>query len=135
MVQIGDPKSLRKELLEALRDVIIFMQGYEQFIRIQEEKVAVFTALKSSVKELNALIDVDLRKYFPRGELQPLKMLRPGSGLQGLPPLPKEEEEPLEEEAPAEEKRERAPERKPKSDLDLLESQLKDIEKQLQKIQ
>ena len=29
MIQISDPKMLRKDLLESLREVIIFMQGYE----------------------------------------------------------------------------------------------------------
>ena len=42
MIQINDPRSLRKELLETLREIIIFMQSYEKFRKIQEEKVMIF---------------------------------------------------------------------------------------------
>ncbi|MBI2151384.1 hypothetical protein HYU21_01510, partial [Candidatus Woesearchaeota archaeon] len=52
MVQLSDPKSLRKELLECLREVIIFMQGYEKFRKIQEEKVSTFHTLRQEVKNL-----------------------------------------------------------------------------------
>jgi len=135
MVQIADPQMLRKGILETLRDVIVFMQGYEQFIRVQQEKVAIFNSLKAATKEMSTLIDGNLHRYFPKGELQPMKV----GGLQEemkLPPLPKEE---MEEEASRKEPEERLEkkpvERKPKSDLEQLESQLKDIEKQLQKIQ
>lgn len=135
MVQVADPQMLRKGILETLRDVIVFMQGYEQFIRVQQEKVAIFTSLKAATKELSALIDGNLHRYFPKGELQPTKVGGPQEELK-LPALPEEE---MEEEASRkepEERMEKKPvERKPKSDLEQLESQLKDIEKQLQKIQ
>src|SRR3989344_6625615 len=72
MVQVSDPKMLRKDLLESLREVIIFMQGYEKFRRIQEEKVALFAALKADVHDLNSLIENKLRKYLPQGKLRGL---------------------------------------------------------------
>src|SRR3989338_4955922 len=69
MVQIAEPKMVRKDLLESLREVIIFMQGYEKFKKVQEDKVALFTALKSDVRELNLLIEGQLKKYLPKGKL------------------------------------------------------------------
>ena len=133
MVQIADPQMLRKGILETLRDVIVFMQGYEQFIRVQQEKVAIFNSLKAATKEMSTLIDGNLHRYFPKGELQPMKVGGPQEEMK-LPPLPKEEMEEAPEEP--EERLEKKPvERKPKSDLEQLEFQLKDIEKQLQRIQ
>ena len=72
MIQVSDPKMLRKDILESLREVIIFMQGYEKFRKIQEEKVALFSNLKVSVRELNSLIDHKLRNYLPKGKLKPV---------------------------------------------------------------
>ncbi len=57
MIQVSEPKILRKDVLEALRDVIIFMQGYEKFRKIQEEKIATFAQLRDDVKELTSLMD------------------------------------------------------------------------------
>lgn len=128
MVQIHEPKMFRKHLLETLREIIIFMQGYEKFRKIQEEKVRTFTALKSDVKELSRLMDVRLRKFFPKGKLTPIReevkpepiplpkpappVERPASPQPGTPPA--------------------APQ--PGNDLDELENQLKDIEGQLKGI-
>ena len=61
MVQLGDPKMVRKDLLESLREIIIFMQGYEKFRKIQEEKKKVFSALNDDLKELNTLLDLKLK--------------------------------------------------------------------------
>src|SRR3989338_9644690 len=69
MVQVSDPKNVRKDLLEALREIIIFMQGYEAFRKIQEEKIAVFSQLKDDVKSLNNLVDSKLRRVLPKGKL------------------------------------------------------------------
>lgn len=119
MVQLSDPKMLRKDILEALREVIIFMQGYEKFRKIQEEKVATFTALRADVKELQGLIEGKLRKYLPKGKLRPLK---PGKVHEEQPEEPEQREEKAEPE-------ESLPE--PHHELDRLESQLRDIEGQL----
>jgi len=121
MVQVSDPKVLRKDLLETLREIIIFMQGYEKFRKLQEEKVATFAALKSDVKELNVLINHRLRKYLPKGKLRVVK--------ENVPELPEEMEPPLVR--PAGTGRE-APK---KTELDELEVQLRDIENQLRKVQ
>ncbi len=123
MVQVSDPKILRKDLLETLREIIIFMQGYEKFRKLQEEKVMTFTALKSDVKELNVLINHRLRKHLPKGKLRALK--------EEVPALPEELEEQPEEPRPRGAGRE-VPK---KNELDELEMQLRDIETQLRKVQ
>ncbi len=122
MVQINDPKMLRKDLLEALREVIIFMQGYEKFKAIQQEKVKTFAELRSDTRELQSLVD-RLRKLVPKGSLKPVRSRH--EKVLG------EEAEPEHEEA--EETPEAAPKRAP-SELDELEDQLREIEGQLQGI-
>lgn len=132
MVQINDPKMLRKDVLESLREVIIFMQGYDKFRRIQEEKVALFSALKADIRELNNMLDNKLRKYLPQGKLRGL--VKPA--LSELREETSEEEakveivaeEPKKTKAPAEEKVH-------VGNLDELEAQLRDIEQQLDNVQ
>ncbi|PIN87781.1 hypothetical protein COV12_01985 [Candidatus Woesearchaeota archaeon CG10_big_fil_rev_8_21_14_0_10_32_24] len=70
MVQLSDPKSLRKDILESLREIIIFMQAHEKFMRIQEEKVMLFTQLKTDIQDLNSLIEHKLKKHLPKGKLK-----------------------------------------------------------------
>ncbi|MBI2102798.1 hypothetical protein HYT55_03085 [Candidatus Woesearchaeota archaeon] len=131
MIQVGDPKMLRKDLLESLREVIIFMQGYETFRKIQEEKVALFTILKSQIKEINTLVDSKLKKYLPKGKLRSFseKQLHHQEQVEELPA---EEAQPLEVVPVATRRTET--QRAPPSELDELEKQLRDIENQLQNI-
>jgi hypothetical protein len=127
MVQVAEPKMLRKDILESLREVIIFMQGYEKFMSIQEEKVSLFSSLQTEVKDLRFLINDKLRKLLPKGKLPAVNLTR------------KREMEEVERKSLSQNEVEvvniRAePESKPKDDLFELESQLKDIESQLQSI-
>ncbi len=135
MVQLGDPMVLRKDLLESLREVIIFMQGYEKFRAMQEDKVTLFTNLQSNLKELHNLIDVKLRKLLPKGNLTAV------TGKQQLESFKSEEPEMVESKVkvvpvasqkplPPVEKEVAAAE----DDINALESQLKDIESQLQNL-
>lgn len=133
MIQVSDPKMLRKDILESLREVIIFMQGYEKFRKIQEEKVSMFSGLKVSVRELNSLIDHKLRSYLPKGKLKPVTEDRKPEGLEDeekaeVVPAPKKMAKAALEEA-AEETEPRS-----RNDLTELESQLNDIERELKKI-
>ena len=77
MVQVHDTKVLRKDILESLKDVIIFMQGYEKFRKIQEEKVLRINELKASVKELHNFIDNKLRRVLPKGKLDAIDPQKP----------------------------------------------------------
>ncbi len=72
VIQVSDPKMLRKDILEGLREVIIFMQGYDQFRKVQEEKTMLFTQLKNDVKDIQQMIDNKLRLYLPKGKVHGL---------------------------------------------------------------
>lgn len=124
MVQVNEPKNLRKDILEGLREIIIFMQGYEAFRKIQEEKVKTFAQLRDDVKVLNTLIDTKLRRYLPKGKLA-------GMVKKTLPK--REVSEKQEKEMPKEQPARSMPEpvKKEASDLDELEMQLREIESRL----
>ena len=133
MVRVGEPKAIRKDILESLREVILVMQAYEQFRRIQDEKVKVFAQLKADVKELNNLIDTKLRYYLPKGKLD--------LALKRQKEAEMEEQKMRAKKAPAprsfalpEAKSVAPPKNAGKGELDALESQLRDIEAQLQNI-
>lgn len=121
MVQVSEPRMLRKDLLESVREIIIFMQGYEKFRKIQEDKVTLFTQLKTDLRVLNSLVDDKLRKYLPKGKLRAVQ-----TSKQEIKPYARDEEIL------------RSPsiqnDRSPASELDELESQLKNIETQLRSV-
>lgn len=125
MIQISDPKMLRKDVLESLREVIIFMQGYEKFRKIQEEKVFLFKRLRVDIRELTALTN-NLRKYLPKGRISPIKE-KPRRVLVKEKREEPEMIEPAPEDVPQQEQAQ--------GDLEELDSQLSDIESQLSKIQ
>ncbi|MBI2668636.1 hypothetical protein HYX14_02220 [Candidatus Woesearchaeota archaeon] len=122
-VALADPKMVRKDVLEALREIIIFMQGYETFRKIQEEKVTTFQQLRTKIRELNSLIENRLRKQLPKGKL------KPDAAKQEHPSMPHMEQPRVEkEELPVAEKEE---EGQGPYELDALEKQLQDVEQQL----
>ena len=139
MIQVSDPKMLRKDLLESLREVIIFMQGYETFRKIQEEKVALFTVLKAQVREINSLVDIKLKKYVPKGKLRGISEQQQQREEQHeeetLPGEPRIEVVPIERVQVQPRAVEKPVARAPPNELDELEKQLRDIENQLQNIQ
>lgn len=126
MIQLHESKNLRKDILEGLREIIIFMQGYEAFRKIQEEKVKTFAQLRDDVKALNSLLDTKLRRYLPKGKLAGVvkKAAAPrretASEEKGFPPA----REPLRMAKPE-------PAKEESSELDELEQQLRDIESRL----
>jgi hypothetical protein len=73
MVQLSEPTALRRDVLEALREVILFMQSYEQFLKVQEEKLEMFDQLKAHVKDLNSLVNNKLPLYLPKGKLDAIQ--------------------------------------------------------------
>jgi len=141
MVQIGNPENLRKDILESLREVIIYMQGYENFKKVQQEKVKIFNKLKTDSKEINSLIN-QLRQYLPRGHLKPIEIKKE---IEAHIPEPQQAEVETQETVPQEqpmapvEVPPKMPTGTPASSvppsvLDELEAQLKDIENQLRGI-
>ena len=123
MVNIDDPKMLRKDVLESLREVIIFMQGYEKFRVVQDEKVALFTQLKADVKELHTLIGHKLHAFLPKGKLNAVNTVPPKEEQEHAKKVQVVAMKPEPHEAVVEDK-----------ELDHLESQLQNIEKQLESI-
>ena len=161
VIQIGDPKLLRKDLLESLREIIIFMQGYEKFKRIQEEKIATFARMKTRIKELERLIEVKLKGHLPRGKLKPITevvkpraiparkpeiVAMPQAGAPGMSPTGAQQVAPQMPPAAApvrEQQQMPAPQaapgplpqtQQPARELDALERQLKEIEDQLKNV-
>ena len=134
MVQVSDPTMLRKDLLETLREVIIFMQGYEKFRKIQEEKASIIVQLKEHVKELERMIDNKLRGYFPKGKLNPVRALEQKeeeNETERMPPyaqgmIPPQGAAPINSNKPQSEQQ--------PDDLADLEAQLRDIENELKSI-
>ena len=127
MVQVNEPKNLRKDILEGLREIIIFMQGYETFRKIQEEKVKTFAQLRDDVKVLNSLIDTKLRRYLPKGKLA-------GMVKKPMPKreIPEKQEREMPKEQPA--RSMPGPVKEEASELDELEVQLREIEGRLKNI-
>ncbi len=145
VIQVSDPKMLRKDILEGLREVIIFMQGYDQFRKVQEEKTMLFTQLRNDVKDIHYLIDNKLRLFLPKGKVhsvvkvaatrevvreikkQPVVVPRaPVIVTRGSVPMPTP--------VPAAPVAKESVPEVPASELAELEAQLKDIENQLQNI-
>lgn len=130
MVQVPEPKSIRKDVLETLRESIIFMQGYENFRAIQDEKVQLFTALKIQIKDLENAVS-EVKKYFPQGKLRAVSreqqhkdnLAEEREDVEVVPikPTPRVSVAPM-------------PPPEPRNELAELEAQLKDIESQLQGI-
>ncbi|MBT3298760.1 hypothetical protein HN385_07550 [archaeon] len=123
-VRVNDPKLLRKDILESLREVILFMQSYEHFRTIQDEKMSTFSELRSVSREINTLINGKMRSLFPKGKLSSLR---------------EEETDYAKEPMKEVEKTVLGPRKKEKmpvenNELNELESQLKSIESQLQNI-
>ena len=106
------------------------MQSYEKFRQIQEEKVSTFNDLKESIKQLTILLDHKLKRHFPKGKLS-VSMIRREVPKMAIPEDLGDNQE--EVETPAR-KTAYVPESHPVTELDELESQLRDIEGQLRKI-
>jgi len=118
MVRVPDPTTVRRDILESLREIILFMQAYEHFSNIQEEKKAIMDEVKGQVKEISRIINTDLKAKLPRGKLKALHdkyKVRETKPVTKATPRPKREVE--------------------SNSLDNLENQLRDIERQLKEIQ
>lgn len=126
MVQVSDPRAVRKDLLEGLKEVIMIMQAYEHFKKVKEEKIAVFNGLKNDVKEINAMIS-SLKFFLPKGKLTAMHTQKLQEEAPMEPTAPQTEKPTPPRAAPALKKKD--------SDLDNLEGQLRDIERQLKNIQ
>jgi len=122
-VQLNEPQSVRKDILEALREIIIFMQGYETFMKIQEEKIAAFGQLRENVKEMHGLVHDKLRRHLPKGKL---KGYVPEQQKEAA--MPEERKMEMPPSTPS------MPRKEESRELDDLEQQLQDIEDRLKNL-
>ncbi len=131
-IQIGDPQSLRKDLLESVRELILFMQGFDRFKRLQQEKLSEFSKLKANARALTTLVDTKMRRCLPKGTLkskaikeEKTKKVKASEDITFIP------------ESVTIASSLSAPEPAPKSEhseLEELEAQLQEIENQLKKV-
>ena len=124
-IGLGDPVELRKNILEPTREVIQFLQSYEEFKKVKEEKTFTIGLLKDDLKEIKLYIN-KLRRLLPRSKIKAEKTYT------RIKNEIKEEQEP---EPIPEPKPKPVPEPKPlppaHPELDSLEKELADIERKL----
>lgn len=121
-VGLDDPVELRKHILEPTREVIQFLQSYEEFKKTKEEKTQALLQLRGELKNIRTSFN-RLRRLFPRNKAKAEKTCQ-----KIKKEIKKERKLPsasLPEEAPA------IPNRKSFPELDSLERELGEIEKKL----
>ncbi len=67
-VGLHDTKDLKRALLESTRDTIMFMQKYENILKIRKEKNEAIDHLKKLVKEINKMVS-SLKQKLPESEI------------------------------------------------------------------
>ncbi|MFC1768936.1 hypothetical protein ACFLZX_04195 [Nanoarchaeota archaeon] len=114
-VSIEDPSTLRRSLLEASRTTVHSLASYEKFKAVRKEKFESIQKLRSDLKQISSLLN-KLKEHMPKIESAAPKARAAKRIAKRLPPMvitkhikPK----------------------KDSSDLEKLESELDDIEKQL----
>ena len=124
-IGLGDPVELRKNILEPTREVIQFLQSYEEFKKVKEEKTYTIGLLKDDLKEIKMYVN-KLRRLLPRSKIKAERTYT------RIKKEIKEEQEPEPVPEPIPEPK---PEPKPlppaHPELDSLEKELADIEKKL----
>ena len=129
-IGLGDPVELRRNILEPTREVIQFLQSYEEFKKVKEEKTHAVDLLKEDLKEIKLTIN-RLRRLLPRSKIkaeQTYGRIKKEILAEHpeLKPKPKPKPEPVLEPEP---KPEPLPPAHP--ELDSLERELGEIEKKL----
>lgn len=131
-IQIGDPQALRKDLLESVRELILFMQGFDRFKKLQQEKLVEFSKLKADARALTTLVDTKMRRCLPKGTLKSKAVKEEKTKKV----IAERHEEAMPESVIVASSLS-APEPAPKSEhseLEELEAQLQEIENQLKKV-
>ena len=67
-VGLHDTKDLKRALLESTRDTIMFMQKYENILKIRTQKNEAIDHLKKLVKEINKMVS-NLKQKLPESEI------------------------------------------------------------------
>jgi len=131
-IGIGEPVELRKHILEPTREVIQFLQSYEEFIKIKEEKTDTVLQLKEDLKNIKSSIN-KLKRLLPRnkikGEKTHEKIKKEIKKERRY--IRKTEEETEEIQPPAPEISETLPPEPKPAEVEDLEKELSEIEKKL----
>ncbi len=145
-VQISRQDEIRMQTLEAMKDILQILSGYESYKALQKEKEEISVQLKTQLKEINKLVN-SLKLMLPTVDIKikpqpkmptekkaavvaksvPQKIVAPPMPKQVKPMPPfvlakkKEPQQPVE-----------VPAKKEMSELEKLEAELSDIESKLQ---
>lgn len=143
-VGLHNPAEIRRNLLEASRDVVQFLQRNEKIKEIRKEKVLAIQQLRTELHQLRLLVN-KLKKMLPKTNLKLPKEPTPpipcticNKPFKGQPALDQhmKKHQPKKEPQPKEEKPVEPPKPKPKphhlTELERLESELNDIEQKLE---
>ena len=114
-VNIESPSELRRPILESSREVIHLMQDFESLKSIRTEKSETMEKLDNVMKEISVLV-TKLKAELPKVPASKKKTTLKKTSVRKKTVVKKVES-------------------KPKSDLDKLEAELNDVEKQLAELQ
>lgn len=74
-IGLSDPVELRKHILEPTREVIQFLQSYEQFKKTKQEKTQAILQLKDDLKQIKVGVNT-LRRLLPKSKIKAEKAYR-----------------------------------------------------------
>lgn len=115
-VGVKEPDELQKDILEASRDILTSLKGYEQLKGIKEKKISYISQLRKKVAETNRLLG-QAKSLLPGSEAY--KHFRSAEKARNVKePTEKQKVEPT----------------KDISEVDKLEAELNDIENKLNEI-
>jgi len=119
-VGIQEPVEIRRSLLESSRELLQFLQRYEKFKAVRNEKRESVALLKAQMRDVSSLLN-DLKKVLPTTTLR-------AQDRNETPKISKKKEEPVKiiiPPAPT------IPQEHPDDDVDKLQKELNDIENKL----
>ncbi|MEM3127160.1 MAG: hypothetical protein QW331_03785 [Candidatus Woesearchaeota archaeon] len=133
-VEIRGPVEVRRNILEATRDVVQHLQRYERFKQVREEKAVEIAKLKTNIKDINRLIG-KLRSALPKTKLR-IKMHEEVAAVEQRQKELEEKRKKAEKKAKKEEKKvePEQPKKKELSEIEKLEKELGEIEGRLNKL-
>ena len=115
-VEIKQPDSVRKDILESLKEIIELLRRFENFKEVRHEKMQKMQKLKALMREANKLMGV-------------LKIKLPQTSLRGMVPQQRELSKP--KQVQEKKKTEVKEHKKEKTHLDKLQEELNAIESKL----
>ncbi|MFW6230413.1 MAG: hypothetical protein ACOC32_00115 [Nanoarchaeota archaeon] len=145
-VGIQETKDLKRAIIEATRDSVVFLQKYENFLKIRKEKNEAITLLKKTVKEITSMVN-QLKKQLPESEIHrrlSKEEVSVEEEILGIGLKKKEGDSKLSTKQSQSRKtvsknkptpKESKNEEKAQSEMDKLEDQLKELENRLQKFE